>query len=75
MLIVYIVAGLIMKLEPVVPLETNDDQEFYNSFASDRAMALHRLKKTFDSLNRRIQRMESIVTAPGYDWDERLKND
>jgi phage shock protein C len=35
-------------------------------------MALHRLKKTFDSLDRRIQRMEGIVTAKEYDWDRRL---
>jgi phage shock protein C len=36
-------------------------------------MALHRLKKTYDNLDRRIRRMEDIVTAKDYDWDYRLR--
>ena len=61
-----------MKPEPVLPLQTEDDEEFYNSFASSRRMAIHRLKRTFDHLDRRIQRIESIVTARDFDWDSRL---
>ena len=68
----YVVAALLMKVEPVIPIESTSEQEFYNSYTSSRAMALHRLKKTFDSLDRRIQRMEGIVTAKEYDWDRRL---
>lgn len=68
----YLLAALLMKPEPMLPLESNDDTEFYNSYVSSRSMALHRLKKTFDSLDRRIQRMENIVTARDYDWDQRL---
>jgi phage shock protein C len=70
----YAVAALLMKVEPVIPLESREEQEFYNSYTSSRSMALHRLKRTFDSLDRRIQRMESIVTAKEYDWEHRLKN-
>jgi phage shock protein C len=72
--IIYIVAALVMKLEPVLPLENDGDQEFYNSYTSSRPMALSRLRSTFDSLDKRIQRMESIVTARDYDWDQRLRN-
>lgn len=68
----YILAALLMKPEPVLPLETEDDEEFYNSYVASRSMALHRLKRTFDQLDRRIQRMESIVTARDYDWEQRL---
>lgn len=68
----YVIAALLMKVEPVIPFETTEEQEFYNSYSSSRSMALHRLKKTFDSLDRRIQRMEGIVTAKDYDWDRRL---
>jgi len=74
-IIAYVIAALIMKLEPVVPLETADDAEFYNSFSSSRKMALHRLKRTFDNLDRRIQRIESTVTARDYDWDQRLRDE
>tara|TARA_R110001592_G_scaffold185506_1_gene429555 strand:+ start:1601 stop:1987 length:387 start_codon:yes stop_codon:yes gene_type:complete len=70
----YIIAALIMKPEPVLPLENDGDREFYNSYTSSRPMALSRLKTTFDNLDKRIQRMESIVTARDYDWDQRLRN-
>jgi phage shock protein C len=68
----YLVAALLMKPEPVLPLETDEDAEFYSSFTSSRHMALMRLKRTFDRLDRRIQRMEGIVTDREYDWDRRL---
>ncbi|GAB4333633.1 MAG: envelope stress response membrane protein PspC [Candidatus Abyssubacteria bacterium] len=68
----YLLAALLMKPEPVIPFETEEEQEFYNSYASSRNLALHRLKRTFDNLDRRIQRMETIVTAREYDWDQRL---
>ncbi len=72
--VVYIVAALVMKLEPVLPLENDGDHEFYNSYTTSRPMALRRLQSTFQSLDKRIQRMESIVTARDYDWDQRLRN-
>ena len=70
--VLYVVGALLMKPEPVLPLETESDREFYNSYVSSRTMALHRLKRTFDSLDRRLRRMESIVTAREYDWERRL---
>jgi phage shock protein C len=73
--IAYIIAALVMKPEPVIPFDSESDAEFYNSYSTNRGMALHRLKDTFDNLDRRIQRIESIVTSPDYDWDERLKNE
>lgn len=73
-ILVYLVAALVMKPEPVLPLESVDDAEFYNSYASSSAMALHRLKHSFDQLDRRIQRMESIVTNRAYQWDKRFRD-
>ena len=70
----YVVAALIMKLAPVLPLETDGDAEFYSSYTASRPMALQRLRNTFESLDRRIQRIEDIVTARDYDWDERLRS-
>lgn len=70
--VIYLVAALVMKPEPILPLETEEAQEFYNSYTSSRSLALHRLKRTFDNLDRRIQRMESIVTTREYDWERRL---
>lgn len=73
--IAYFIGALVMRVEPVVPLETEEDEEFYNSYTTSRPMALHRLKRTFDGLDRRIQRMEEIVTARDYDWDQRLNEE
>jgi len=70
--VLYIAAALLMKPEPMLPLETEEAQEFYNSYVSSSNLALHRLKRTFDNLDRRIQRIESTVTAREYDWDRRL---
>jgi phage shock protein C len=73
MLIVYIVAALLMKPEPVLPLETEEEQDFYNSYTTSRSMALRRLKRIYDHLDRRIQRLESTVTRREYDWERRFK--
>lgn len=69
---VYFMAAIFMKPEPVLPFSDVEDQEFYNSYVSSRSMALHRLKKTYDNLDRRIRRIEDIVTAKDYDWESRL---
>jgi len=69
----YLLAVVLMKPEPVLPLESVDDREFYHSYVSSRPRALHRVKQAFDRLERRIRRMEDIVTARDYDWESRLK--
>ena len=71
--VLYLVAALLMKPEPVLPLESDEDREFYHSYVSSPTMALRRLKQTFDRLERRIRRMEDIVPARDYDWESRLK--
>lgn len=71
---IYLVAALLMKPEPVLPFENESDEEFYNTFASSRRMALHRLQRTYERLERRIARMESIVTDRERRWHERLSN-
>ncbi len=72
MLGLYFLAAVLMKPEPVVPLVTEEDGEFYNSYTSSRSMAIRRLKRTFDNLDRRIQHMEDIVTSREYDWNRRF---
>ena len=71
-LAVYFLAAILMKLEPVLPLKDEGDEEFYNSYLASRSMALKRLKRTYDNLDRRIRRMEDIVTTREYDWERRF---
>ena len=70
----YLLAALLMKPEPVIPLRSEDEQEFYDSYTGNRHRALKRLKHRFERLERRIQHMEHIVTAPEYDWDRRMND-
>lgn len=72
--IAYLVAAFIMKPAPMLAFEDEADAEFYGSFTASRTMALNRIKRTFESLDRRIQRMESVVTDKHYDWDARLRD-
>ncbi|MBD3317142.1 MAG: PspC domain-containing protein [Chitinivibrionales bacterium] len=68
----YVVAALIMRPEPVVPPRTLDEREFYESYITSRSTALGRLKDQFDRLDRRIGRMEDIVTSREYRWKREM---
>ena len=69
----YLIATLLMKPAPVVPLESEAEQEFYDSYTHSRHMAARRLKRRFEKLERRLQRMEHIVTTREFDWDSKLE--
>ena len=71
--LVYLAAALLMSPEPVLSLRDDDDLEFYHSYSHSRKMALARLKRTYDNLDHRIQRMETTVTGREYDWDRRFR--
>ena len=70
----YLLAALLMKPEPVIPVRNSAEKEFYDSYMYSRKGALQRLKRRYENLQRRIQRMEHIVTSAEYDWENRLKN-
>lgn len=70
--VLYLIAALLMKPEPVIAPGSPDETEFYNSYTNSRSGAAHRMKKQYDTLNRRIQRMEDIVTNKEFDWEQRL---
>ena len=68
----YFIAALLMKPEPVVPIQTEEEQEFYDSYTHSSTGAVDRLKRRYDNLEGRIQRMEHTVTTPEFDWEQRL---
>jgi len=71
---VYLVAALLMKPRPVRPIESEDEQEFYDSYVHSPRSAAQRLKRQFDNIDRRILRMESTVTGKDYDWERRFNS-
>lgn len=70
---VYFLAALLMKSEPVMPIDTPERQAFYDTYTTSRGAALHNLKRTYDGLERRLHRLEDHVTAKEYDWDRRFR--
>ena len=69
---IYLIATLLMKPEPVIPIKTEAEQEFYDSYANSRHLAARRIKRRYENLERRIRRMEHIVTAREFDWEDKL---
>lgn len=72
MVILYVIAGFVLKPEPAMVPTSDDEEEFYSSYTTSRAGAIARLKRKFDALDKRIRRMEDHVTSREYDWDQRL---
>lgn len=69
----YLISALLMKPKPVIPINTEEEQEFYDTYTHSRGQAAQRLKQKYATLKRRIQRLEDIVTSPEYNWEDRFK--
>ena len=69
---IYFIGAFLMKPEPAIPVQTSEEQEFYDSYVHSRRGATDRLKRRYDNLMRRIQRLEHTVTSKEFDWDRRI---
>jgi phage shock protein C len=72
-MILYILAALVMKPEPALPISSLDEGRFYDDYTSSRHEAAQRLKRRYEGLEKRIRRMEDVVTSREYDWERRLR--
>ncbi len=68
----YFIAALMMKPEPAIPIRTDEEQEFYNSYIFSRKGATDRIRRRYENLERRIQLLEHSVTTREFDWEHRL---
>ena len=71
---VYLVAAFFMKPRPVKPVESEEEQEFYDSYVHAPRNAAQRLRKKFTELDRRIRRMEDKVTGREYEWERKFNS-
>lgn len=69
--ILYLIMALIMKPAPVLLPMDEAEEEFYHSYADSRSMALGRVKRTFENLERRLRRLEDAVTSRDFRWNQR----
>ncbi len=72
-MILYILAALVMKPEPAMPISSPDERQFYDDYTSSRHEAAQRLKRRYDGLEKRIRRMEDVVTSREYNWERRFR--
>jgi phage shock protein C len=70
---IYLVAALMMKPEPVRPIESDDEREFYHSYVHSPEGAAQRIRRRAQDLERRIRRLEDSVTSREFDWDQRIR--
>jgi len=69
--VLYLILALIMKPAPVMPISDEADEEFYNTYADSRSRAAHRLRRTYANLERRLRRLEDVVTSRDFSWEQR----
>ena len=66
----YLIAALLMKPAPVIPIKNEAEQEFYDSYTSSRHLAALRIKRRYDNLENRIRRigdtLRSYIRICGY---------
>jgi len=72
--LLYLVADMIMRAEPAVPFVNEDERTFYDAYSSSRTGALQRMKRSFDNLDRRLRRMEDVVTRRDFEWERRMRD-
>ena len=70
--VLYILAALLMKPEPVLAAASPEEREFCDRYADARHETAQRLRRRYDSLDERIRRMEDVVTSREFDWNRRL---
>ena len=71
---IYFIAAFLMKPAPAIPVQTHEEQAFYDSYVRSKKASADDLKRRYDSLMRRIQRLEHTVTSKEFDWDEKLNS-
>lgn len=71
-LILYLVAAMLMKPSPVRPFESNGEKDFYDAYTTAPKYTVQNIHEKFANLDRRIQRMEDVVTTRAYEWDRKM---
>lgn len=75
MFLVYLALALALPKKSVTPsvIPGSAEDTFWRECGGSRSEALRRLSTRFESLDKRLQRMESIVTRPGFDIEEEFR--
>jgi phage shock protein C len=69
---IYLLASFLLKPEPVHPIGSQDEQDFYDGYVNSRKRTVRQLLRRYQSLERRLQRMEDAVTAREFEWEHKF---
>jgi phage shock protein C len=72
-LIIYLIAGILMKPEPNTTNRRRWDSEPYFRPGWASHSEPDRIKRRFANLEHRIRHMEDAVTSKGFHWDARMR--
>ncbi|MBI3735550.1 envelope stress response membrane protein PspC [Candidatus Sumerlaeota bacterium] len=70
----YVLLAVLLKKEPKHEFKRYEDEEFYNVYQTSRSEALRKVNRAFEALDKRLQRMESIVTDPSFSTEDEYRN-
>jgi phage shock protein C len=73
MVAAYLIAGFLIKPEPVLTPDSDEERAFYDDYVASRTNAIRRVKHRFDRIDRRIRRLEDHITSREYDFERRLR--
>ena len=68
---IYFLAALIMKPEPTLPFVNEEERDFYHDYLHSPRGAVSTLKRRYEDLERRIERMEDRVTSREFEWENK----
>lgn len=73
-IVAYVILGFVLAEAPRRPFAGSEDEEFYNVYRGSRSDALGKAHRTYEAMNKRLQRLESVVTSPSFDIEEEFRN-
>lgn len=77
-LIIYVVLGMMLPKRPLAPPQAyypnGDPFQAQPTRPATHAEMLSRIQERFDALDKRLQRMEDIVTHPGFGLEEKYRD-
>lgn len=71
--VAYFIAAMVMKPSPAKPISNEGERAFYDSYMRSPKYTTESLKHRFEQLDRRIRRMEDVVTNRGYEWERKFR--
>jgi phage shock protein C len=71
--VLYFVAALLMKSEPIVRYHRHDEEESWGAYSRTKRPSSDHIKRYQQTLERRLRNLENTVTSKEYDWEQRLR--